>query len=64
MQNNQIQCLPIGGQPVAVAKLQAAKPLVVNDNPVITFGRMECRQLGDNRMIQVGRIGGIEPVKK
>lgn len=55
--NNNMQCLPLGGQPVAVAKLQAAKPLPLG-KPVPTFGKMVCRSLGDRRMVAVARMNG------
>lgn len=60
MTNNQMTCLPIGGQPVAVAKLQAATSLPAS-RPVASFGGMQCRSIGDRRMVTVGRIGGIAP---
>jgi hypothetical protein len=47
-----MQCLPLGGQPVAVAKVQAAKPL--QGHPVKAIGKM----------VLVARIGGIEPQPK
>lgn len=51
------QCLSIGGNPVAVAQLQPAKPLPLG-KPVPTFGKMQCRQLGDNRTVAVARMNG------
>lgn len=52
-----VQCFILGGQPVAVARQQAAKPLPLG-KPVPTFGKMECRQLGDSRTIAVARMNG------
>lgn len=49
MNANKMQCLPIGGQPVAVAKVQPAKPL--QGHPVKSIGKM----------VLVARIGDIEP---
>lgn len=60
MTNNQMTCLPIGGQPAAIAKLQAAKSLPAS-RPAVSFGGMQCRSIGDRRMVTVGRIGGIAP---
>lgn len=51
MKTNQIKC----------QLLLAGKPQPQQRRPVITLGKMECRQLGDGRMIQVGRIGGVNP---
>lgn len=51
MKTNQIKCQP----------LLAGKPQPQQRRPVITFGKMECRQLGDRRMIQVGKIGSVKP---
>lgn len=55
MNNKQFTCQPI----------QAAKSLP-DGKPVVVFGRMECRSLGDGRMATYARIGGMEPpeVKK
>lgn len=49
MTNNQMICLPLGGQPVAVAKVQPAKPL--QGHPVKSIGKM----------VLVARIGGVSP---
>ncbi len=49
MTNNQMICMLLGGQPVAVAKVQPAKPL--QGHPVKSIGKM----------VLVARIGGIEP---
>ncbi len=60
MNMNKMICLQLGGQPVAVAKVQAAKPL--ERHPVASFGGMQqlC-SLGNNRPVLVGRIGRVEP---
>jgi len=49
MKTNQIKC----------QLLLAGKPQPQQRRPVITLGKMECRQLGDGRTIQVGKVGGI-----
>lgn len=63
MTNNQTICLPIGGQPVAVAKVQPAKSL--ESHPVASFGQMrQICTLGNNRPVLVAQIGGVEPQPK
>ncbi len=60
MNANKTTCLQLGGNRcIAIAKVQAAKPL--ERHPVASFGEMECRAISDGRMVQVGRIGGVEP---
>lgn len=61
MNANKTTCLQLGGNRcIAVAKVQAAKPL--ERHPVASFGGMQqlC-SLGNNRSVLVGRIGGVEP---
>lgn len=52
MNASKMQCLPLGVQPVAVAKVQPAKPL--QGHPVKSIGKM----------FLVARIGGIAPQPK
>lgn len=65
MKSNQMQCLPLGGiRCITIAQVQAAKPDELERHPVISFGGMrQICSLGDNRMVMVGRIGGIAPKK-
>lgn len=52
MNANKIVCRPIGGQPQTVARTEYHKPTPQPERrPVTTFGQVQCRQLGDHRMI-------------
>jgi len=63
MNASKIICLPLGGQPVAVAKVQPAKSL--EDHPVASFGQMrQICTLGNSRPVLVARIGGVAPQPK